>query len=88
MKTAFALMAQYDGLVVIPVERVCADYFAHLTPEKFLRKALAGEIKLPVVKIENSKRAARGVPLNDLAVYLDQQIAVARKDCEKLAEAS
>lgn len=87
MKTAFALMAQYDGLAVIPVGRVCADYFPHLTPEKFLRKALAGEISLPVVKIENSKRAARGVPLNDLAAYLDRRIEEARKDCEKLAEA-
>lgn len=88
MKTAFLLMAQYDGLAVIPVEKVCADYFAHLTPEKFLRKALAGEIDLPVVRIEGSKRATRGVPLNDLAAYLDRQIAEARKDCEKLKGAA
>jgi hypothetical protein len=28
MKTLFLLMAQYDGLAVIPV--VCRDYFRHL----------------------------------------------------------
>ena len=38
MKTSFLLMAQYDGLAVIPVEWVCRDYFRHLTVEKFLRK--------------------------------------------------
>lgn len=27
MKTAFLLMAQYDGLAVIPVDWVCRDYF-------------------------------------------------------------
>lgn len=88
MKTAFLLMAQYDGLAVIPVEKVCADYFTHLTPEKFVRKALAGDIGLPVVPMEGSKRAARGVPLNDLAAYLDRRIEEARKDCEKLKGAA
>ena len=38
MKTAFILMAQYDGLAIIPVELICRDYFRHLTVEKFLRK--------------------------------------------------
>ena len=52
MKTSFLLAAQYDGLAVISVEWVCRDYFRHLTPEKFLRKALAGEIPLPVVRME------------------------------------
>lgn len=31
MNTAFLLMAQYDGLAVIPAEKVCADYFPHRT---------------------------------------------------------
>ena len=29
MKTSFLLMAQYDGLALIPVEWVCRDYFRH-----------------------------------------------------------
>ncbi|MFD2883207.1 pyocin activator PrtN family protein [Pseudomonas lini] len=34
MNTVFLLMAQYNGQAIIPLERVCADYFSHLTPEK------------------------------------------------------
>lgn len=32
MNTAFLLMAQYSGAAVIPIDRVCKDYFSHLTP--------------------------------------------------------
>jgi hypothetical protein len=78
-------MTQYDGLAIVPVERVCRDYFTHLTPEKFLRKVLAGEIKLPVVRIEDSQKAARGVHITDLAAYLDKQADAARKECAQLA---
>lgn len=87
MKTVFLLMAQFDGKAIIPVEDVCREYFQHLAPEKFVRKALAGEIALPVVAIEDSKRAQRGVPLNDLATYLDERMEAGRKDFEKLQEA-
>ena len=61
MKTSFLLMAQYDGLAVIPVEWVCRDYFRHLTVEKFLRKVLVGEISLPIVRIKSSQKSAKGV---------------------------
>lgn len=85
MNTAFLLMAQYDGKAVIPVEVVCRDYFSHLTPEKFLRKVLAGEIKIPVVRIENSQKCAKGVHLQDLADYLDGRRAAAVKELRQLA---
>ena len=84
MKTAFLLMAQYDGKAVIPIEDICRDYFRHLTVEKFLRKAMAGQIGLPVVRMEGSKRSARGVHLNDLADYLDARAEAARKEAEQL----
>jgi pyocin activator protein PrtN len=84
MKTAFMLMAQYDGLAIIPVEMVCRDYFRHLTVEKFLRKVLAGEISIPVVRMEGSQKAAKGIHVNDLAAYLDKQADAARKECEQL----
>jgi hypothetical protein len=81
------LMAQYDGLAVIPVEMVCRDYFRHLTVEKFLRKALAGEISLPIVRMESSQKSARGVHVEDLSAYLDKRVAAARKECAQLAGA-
>ena len=87
MKTSFLLLAQYDGLAVIPVEWVCRDYFRHLTVEKFLRKVLAGEIDLPVVRMESSQKSAKGIHVNDLAAYLDKQAETARKECEQLRKA-
>jgi hypothetical protein len=87
MNTVFLLMAQY-GLAVIPVDLVCRDYFRHLTVEKFLRKVLAGEIDLPVVRMESSQKSAKGIHVNDLAAYLDKQTNVARKECEQLKRGS
>jgi pyocin activator protein PrtN len=84
MKTAFLLMAQYDGLAVIPVEYVCRDYFRHLTVDKLLRKVLLGEISIPIVRMEGSQKTAKGVHVNDLAAYLDRQTEAARKECEQL----
>ncbi|AZL67921.1 MULTISPECIES: pyocin activator PrtN family protein [Pseudomonas] len=84
MNTAFVLMAQYNGLAIISLEQVCADYFTHLTPLVFQRKVLAGEIKLPITRLEPSQKSARGIHIADLALYLDQQRDAARKECAQL----
>lgn len=60
ISTAFLLMAQYSGKVIIPLSDVCRDYFSHLTPEKMLRKVSLGEIAIPVVRMEPSQKSARG----------------------------
>ncbi len=83
MKTLFLLMAQYDGQVIIPLERVCSDYF-HLTPEVLKRKVLAGEIDLLIMRMEKSQKSALGVHLNDLADYLDIQRAKAKAEHDRL----
>lgn len=59
MNTAFLLMAQYGGKAVIPIEDVCRDYFRHMTPAQLARKATAGEIDLPITRIETSQKPAR-----------------------------
>ncbi|MBB4820972.1 hypothetical protein HNP29_004367 [Pseudomonas alcaligenes] len=84
MNTMFLLMAQYEGQAIIPVDRVCTDYFSHLTPEKFQRKVLAGEIDLPLVRLERSQKTARGVHVRDLATYLDAQHEKATIEHDKL----
>ncbi|ALB94504.1 pyocin activator PrtN family protein [Burkholderia pseudomallei] len=84
MKTAFLLFAQYDGLAVVPVELVCRDYFSHLTVEQFVRKVSAGEIAIPLLRIEGSKKAAKGVHVEDLAAYIDKCRAAAVKECRQL----
>jgi len=81
-------MAMYNGLPVIPLDAVCRDFFSHLTVEKLLRKVLAGEITLPIVRIKASQKAARGVHINDLAEYLYKRAEAARKECSQLRRAA
>lgn len=86
MNTAFLLMAQYQGAAIIPIELVCRDYFSHLTPVEFARKAGAGQIDIPITRIENDNRkAARGVHLEDLANWIDKRRAAAQKEADQMA---
>jgi hypothetical protein len=84
MKTLFLLMAQYDGQVIIPLERICSDYFTHLTPDVMKMKVAAGQIDLPLIKIEQSQKSVRGVHLNDLAEYLDARHRSAKAEHDRL----
>lgn len=84
MKTLLVLMAQYDGQVVIPLDRVCKDYFTHLTTQMFERKVLAGRIRIPITRMEASQKSAKGVHISDLAEYLDDQHAAALKESQQL----
>lgn len=84
MNTAFVLMAQYNGMAIISLEQVCSDYFTHLSPDMFQRKVLAGQIRLPIIRLETSQKSARGIHIADLAQYLDQQREAARKECAQL----
>jgi len=88
VNTAFLLMAQYDAQAVIPVTVVVRDYFPHLTVEKFVRKVSMGDINIPLVRIEpNSQKAAKGVHLTDLAMYIDCRRAAAIKEISQLCGA-
>lgn len=79
MTTAFLLIAQYNSAAIVPLEVVCKDYFSHLTPVEFVRKATNGQIDWPVVRIEGSQKAAKGVHLIDLAKWIDDRRAAAQK---------
>lgn len=85
MKTVWLLAARYEGLAVIPVETVCRDFFQHIDPNKFIRKVSAGELAIPLVRMEASQKAANGVHLQDLAAYLDRQREKAVKECRQLS---
>ncbi|RWU18084.1 Pyocin activator protein PrtN [Pseudomonas alkylphenolica] len=86
MNTAFVLMAQYNGRAIIPLEQVCIDYFTHLTPEMFQRKVLAGQIKIPITRLEASQKSAKGIHITDLAEYLEQQRSIALKEHRSLSK--
>jgi hypothetical protein len=61
MNTAFLLMAQYGGKAIVPIEDVCRDYFSHLNPTKLVQKISAGEIAIPLVRMEASQKCAKGI---------------------------
>lgn len=84
MTTGFMLLAFYQGRALIPLEDVVRDWFTHLSADKLQRKVLAGEIDLPIVRIEASQKAARGVHLADLAEYIDRRRAAAVKEADQL----
>jgi hypothetical protein len=83
--TTFMLMAQYGGKAIVPIEAVCADYFAPLTLPNLRRKIASGDIPLPLVRMEaGSKKASQGVHLQDLADYIDERRAAAVKERDQL----
>lgn len=84
MDTIWMLMARYQGQPIIPVDRVVADFFPHLTPIKFLRKIGDGKLPLPLVRMEASQKSAKGVGLVELAQYLDDRMEEAKKEFAQL----
>lgn len=80
-------MAQYDGQVVIPLDKLCKDYFTHLTTNMFERKVMAGLIKIPITRMEASQKSAKGIHISDLSKYLDDQRAAALKENQQLNSA-
>lgn len=85
MDTQFLLLARYGGRPILPIETVCEDFFAHLSPPKLLLKVDRGEIALPVVRMESSQKSAKGVHISDLAAWIDQRRAVAQRECRALS---
>ncbi|VVE85943.1 pyocin activator PrtN family protein [Pandoraea sputorum] len=77
-------MAQYGAVAVVPIDLVCRDYFSHLSAEKLTRKIGAGDIALPLVRMEGSQKSAKGVHVEDLAKYIDDRRAAAVKECQQL----
>ncbi|MBP0115590.1 pyocin activator PrtN family protein [Bradyrhizobium vignae] len=77
-------MAQYGGKAIIPIEDVCRDCFSHLNPTKLVQKISAGEIAIPLARMEASQKCAKGVHLLDLAKYLNARVAAARKEMAAL----
>ncbi len=88
MKTVFFLLAQYDGMAVIPLDAVCRDYFSHLTPRKFAEKVNRGEIRIPIVRLETSQKTAKGVHVADLAAWIDQRRAAGIKELQQFTGAA
>ena len=75
---------EYGGKAIVPIQDVCRDYFSHLNPTKLIQKISAGDIAIPLVRMESSQKCAKGVHLLDLAKYLDARVDAARKEMAAL----
>ena len=53
------ILAFYGGCSVIPLDDVARDWFRNLSADKLQRKVLAGDIDLPIIRIEPSQKSAR-----------------------------
>ena len=83
MKTIFLLMARYEGLTLIPVDRVITDFFPEMSRKTVLQKIESGEVALPMVRLGFGQKSQRSVDRNDLAIFLDKQADIARKEMHK-----
>ena len=84
MNTAQPFTAHYEGQAVNPINAVCRDHSTHLTPDKLAQKIGCGEIRLPLIRIEDGQKAAKGLHLIDLADWLDARRAAARRELAQL----
>jgi len=82
LSTQFLLLARYGARPVIPAELVAKDFFG-MTPKSFRERVASGAIPLPLVELGESQKAARGVPLSDLANYIDARIERAREELKR-----
>lgn len=64
----------------VPLERVVAHYFPHLSEREWKRRAAMQQFPFPVFRPEKSQKAPWLVNVNQLAEYLDKQAAEAAKD--------
>ncbi len=83
MNTAIMMMTMYNGKPVIPSETVAKDWF-NLSVGKFHEKIRNGEIRLPLILMEDSQKCAKGVHLKDLADYVDERRAAAEKELKQV----
>ncbi|WP_244516068.1 pyocin activator PrtN family protein [Epibacterium ulvae] len=79
MNTAIMMMAMYNAQAIIDSEKVAQDWF-ELSVGKFHEKIRAGQIKLPLVLIEEeSQKCAKGIHLIDFADYIDARHAAEKE---------
>src|SRR5262249_53588478 len=57
--TLFLLMAQYNGQTVVPLDRVCHDFFGHLTVENRRPNAACTWSILPPISTSAERRRSR-----------------------------
>ncbi len=81
--TLWMLQGRYEYMPIIPAKKVAQDFFG-IEERAFLRKVDSGDIDLPIVKLERSQKALKGVHIKDLAELIDRRVESARRQQERI----
>lgn len=83
MDTLWMLQGKYNQSPIILVDTVAKDFFG-MNTRTFLRKVDDGSIDLPVMRMDDSQKALKGVHIRTLAEYIDKRQAEAQRDHERM----
>lgn len=85
MNTYFGLLAEFDGRSEIPLEEVAPRYFG-ISARTAGARALAQALPIPAYRAGDSQKSPWLVSAVDLAAYLDEKRAEARKLWKRVNE--
>ncbi len=77
-----SLIARSNGRALVPVEGGCRVFLSYLTITHLVEKASIGQIKLTLIYVEPSERAANGIHVQDMADYTNARKKVAQGEME------
>lgn len=85
MSTSNTLTALYltYGTPLIPLSQVCEDLFG-LSYKKALEKAAIGELGVPIVRLNESRKCPPCVHVADLAEKIDTEREIQKAELRKL----
>ena len=81
VNTAFALLTRFETPTV-KLENICEEFFG-MKKDKAYERAGMNELPVPTFRASASQKAPRLVHIEDLAHWLDEQRAKARKEWER-----
>lgn len=86
MKTAFLLMAQFDGRAEIPLSEICLE-FLDIGESEANKRAARQKLPFPVHRL-GSQKSPWMVSITDLAAHIDRQKAAASEAWKRANKAA
>lgn len=82
MNTLFLLAAQYNK-TLIPLDEICDTYFG-MDRKSAYQAAAANSLPVPVMRMRDSQKCPWVVHIGELATLIDNRMALARTEWEKV----
>ena len=85
MNTQFALLARFESPTV-KLTDICEEFFGY-KPKTAEQKAKGQDLPVPTFKLRDSERSPSLIKVSDLAIYIDEQYALANNDWQLIQQA-